>query len=253
MNVDLFTQILSSNEILSGNDEMKKMIIVLIKFALCLSVFTSCGSNDDRLKDEQVVIENQEESKPLDIQFYSSAPQSHIWKESYSKLILETLNRSELNSLLYLPLNSSDLAMLKCNGYERATMDERKKFIVLYLASIAYAESGLNPKTTYLETDGSLSSGLLQIDTNSANRHAGAYVDFLYTQEDVLNPHLNLLAGLYILKHQLEGGMNDERPDIKNRLFTNKSYYWSVITLKKEHIIKTFVANSERNLDFCLR
>ncbi len=223
----------------------------------CLMVLVACGSKDSSPNNsnlgEVVGSENQEDAKSLDVKFYSSAPQIHTWKESYTSIILETLDRPELRTLLDLPLNTNDLSMLKCTGYQNASVQERKKFFVLYLASIAYAESRLNPRSTYLETDGSLSSGLLQIDKNSANRHAGPYIDYRYSQNDVLDPHLNLIAGLYVLKHQLEGGMNDDRPDIKNRLFTNKSYYWSVITLKQEHIIKTFVANSQRNLDFCFR
>ena len=230
-----------------------KKIRILFNLVICSIVLSSCGSSDSQPQNEQSGTENQEASKSLVVKFYSSAPQIHTWKESYSKIILDTLDRPELNSLLFLPLNSNDLSMLKCNGYQTATPEERKKFFVLYLASIAYAESRLNPKSTYLEADGSLSSGLLQIDRNSANRHAGPYLNYRYTQSDVLDPHLNLIAGLYVLKHQLEGGMTDDRPDIKNRLFTSKSYYWSVITLKQEHIIKTFVANSERNLDFCTR
>ena len=227
----------------------------LITLSLCLIVTVSCGSKESpsEAQTEQTQKENQESGKSLVLKFYSSAPQIHTWKESYTKIILETMDRPELNSLINLPLNSNDLKMLKCSGYQTASADERKKFFVLYLASIAYAESRLNPKSTYLEDDGSLSSGLLQIDRNSANRHAGPYIDFRYSQNDVLDPHLNLIAGLYVLKHQLEGGMSDDRPDIKNRLFTSKSYYWSVITLKQEHIIKTFVANSERNLEFCFR
>lgn len=223
--------------------------------SLCLIVAVSCGSKEgpSQMQTKQTQKENQESAKSLVLKFYSSAPQIHTWKESYSKVILETLDRPELNSLIHLPLNSNDLKMLKCSGYQTASADERKKFFVLYLASIAYAESRLNPKSTYLEADGSLSSGLLQIDRNSANRHAEPYIDYRYTQNDVLDPHLNLIAGLYVLKHQLEGGMSDDRPDIKNRLFTSKSYYWSVITLKQEHIIKTFVANSELNLEFCFR
>lgn len=219
-------------------------------------IFISCGKKDTESANNNVAtdlskINDQNNPKKLIVKFSSSSQQKYIWNDNYTTTILSQLDDSDLSSILEMDLDDFDLKLLKCNGYENATREERKNFFVLYLASIAYAESRLNPNTTYREKDGTLSTGLLQIDVASANRHASIYTGNKYDQRDMFNAEMNLISGLYILKHQLDGGLNNERKDVQSRLLTDKSYYWSVLTLKKELIIKTFVENSLKNLPFC--
>lgn len=219
-------------------------------------IFISCGKKDTESANNNVAtdlskINDQNNPKKLIVKFSSSSQQKYIWNDNYTTTILSQLDDSDLSSILEMDLDDFDLKLLKCNGYENATREERKNFFVLYLASIAHAESRLNPNTTYREKDGTLSTGLLQIDVASANRHASIYTGNKYDQRDMFNAEMNLISGLYILKHQLDGGLNNERKDVQSRLLTDKSYYWSVLTLKKELIIKTFVENSLKNLPFC--
>lgn len=220
--------------------------------ALFLLMLISCGKggNEAFLESETGgVIESQ--VKDLKLNFQSSS-NKHSWRPGYTQSLLRYLEeKGELSSLLDAKLRQSDLALVGCPGYESATLLEKKRFWVIFMASIAYAESRLNPMTTYQEKDGTLSSGLLQIDVASANRHSFPYTGFRFTQKDLFNTDLNLMAGLYIMKHQVEGGVRGERLDIKNRLFTGRNYYWSVLTYKRELIIKTFSHNSKDNLAFC--
>lgn len=187
----------------------------------------------------------------LKLSFKTASPKNS-WKVTYSQSILRYMeNEEELSTLVDTSLNPLDLRLLKCQGYNYASINDKKKFWVTFMASIAHAESSLNPMTTYREKDGTLSSGLLQIDVSAANRHAGPYTGRRFTQADMFNPDLNLMAGLFIMKHQLEGSHNSKRPELVGRLFTDSHYYWSVLTSKRELIIKTFTLNSLTNLPFC--
>lgn len=224
---------------------------------LLLFFLVSCGGGDGTpvtsadpiLSDAGQTAEQKEEEKDLKLNF--QVEHRYRWAFHYTRGIFRYLERPELNILLTTELNGKDLKLLKCENYNSASMSERRRFWVVFIASIAHAESGLNPMTTYREKDGTLSSGLLQIDLASANRHSKPYTGYNFTQRDLFNPDLNLMAGLYVMKHQLEGGMFFERPDIKGRLFTERSYYWSVLTFKRELILKTFNKNALENLEFC--
>lgn len=189
------------------------------------------------------------ELKSLKLTFYPV--QKYRWMPQYSESILHYMDRAELQTLVDTRLNFYDLMKLNCSGYTQASIADKKLFWITFMGSIAHAESSLNPDLVYHDVDGTLSSGLLQIDLQSANRHTFAYTKKRFSQKDLHNSDLNLMAGLYVMKHQLEGGMNDDRPEIAGRLFTERSYYWSVLTLKRDLIIKTFKKNALENLNFC--
>lgn len=220
-----------------------------------LSILSSCGksksidSNVPKYTDANVQSQKEEIGK-LNLKFKTISAQN-IWESNYSQSILHYLGRAELSTLIDTEINANDLKMLGCSGYSRSSIFEKKKFWVIFMASIAHAESSLNPRAVYREKDGTLSSGLLQIDVLSANRHTQTYTDYLFSQQDLFNTDLNLMAGLYIMKHQLEGSINAQRPELIGRLFTDRSYYWSVLTLKRDLIIKSFLHNSRFNLPFC--
>ena len=220
-----------------------------LSLTLVLLILFSCGNSSTNSVDDNRILEA--EISLMKVHF-PDVQTKYSWPSWYGESLYRYLNeRSELTSILDVNISSYDLKLLKCSSYNYASAYEKKRFLILFIASIAHAESNLNPNTTFREKDGTLSSGLLQIDLASANRHSLIYTGFQFTQRDLFNPDLNLMAGLYILKHQLEGGMNGERPEIRGRLFTNSSYYWSVLTLKKEMIIKTFTQNARANLPFC--
>lgn len=217
---------------------------------LALSVIAvSCGNDSSSTIPGNVKVINGE-IRNFKLNF-QPLQEKYDWKPEYSQSILSYMDRPELSTLVDTRLNIYDLSKLNCFGYNQATVAEKKLFWVTFMASIAHAESTLNPYAIYREQDGTLSSGLLQIDLQSANRHTYAYTGKSYTQKDLYNPDLNLMAGLYVMKHQLEGGMNDDRPEIAGRLFTERSYYWSVLTLKRDLIIRTFTKNALANLNFC--
>lgn len=222
--------------------------ILKLSMLLALSVsLVSCGSDSDSSSNENAILADMKnfnlDFKPLQTR--------HEWKVKYSQSLLTNMSSPDLSVLLDTKLNVYDLRQIHCTGYNQASVVEKKMFWVTFMASIAHAESTLNPSLTFRDVDGTLSSGLLQIDINSANRHTYAYTGKRFSQNDLFNPELNLMAGLYIMKHQLEGGMNDDRPEIARRLFTERSYYWSVLTYKRDLITRTFLKNAKANLGFC--
>lgn len=220
-----------------------------IAMLLALSlIVVSCGKESSSTGSDSNAIST--DIKKLKLNFHPLQT-NYDWKPQYSQSILGYMSRPELSTLIDTRLNIYDLSKLNCFGYNQASVLEKKMFWITFMASIAHAESTLNPNVVYRDIDGTLSSGLLQIDLQSANRHTYAYTRKTYTQKDLHNPDLNLMAGLYIMKHQLEGGMNDDRPEIAGRLFTERSYYWSVLTLKRDLIIRTFTKNALANLSFC--
>lgn len=234
-------------------------MVQITMILIVLMSLVSCGKdNAQNISSPQTptaaAIEAQIEEtakKELNLSFKTASPKN-TWKVTYSQSILRHMEtQEELATLIDTPLNTLDLRLLKCQGYNYASIHDKKKFWVTFMASIAHAESSLNPMTTYREKDGTLSSGLLQIDVAAANRHAGTYTGRRFTQADMFNPDLNLMAGLFIMKHQLEGSHNSKRPELVGRLFTDSHYYWSVLTSKRELIIKTFTLNSLTNLPFC--
>lgn len=204
-------------------------------------------------KKENFPVKMQENKKTSTLKIHFINEQAkYKWSESYSEKIAESFDEKiELESILDTKLNALDLEKLQCPGYLSATREEKKQFWILFIASVAFLESNLNPQTTYREKDGSLSSGLLQIDVASANRHTFFFLEYVFNQDDLYNTELNLLAGLYILKHQLQGGINRERTELIGRIFTDRSYYWSILTLKQELFAKNFIQNSLANLPFC--
>ncbi len=228
---------------------MVQIIVKTLAMTLVVLSFMSCGKDTPSTSEEVRIIEG--DLKAITMSFPYET-QKYNWKSWYGESIFRYLNeRGELSSIIDTEINNYDLKLLKCTSYNSANSYEKKRFWVLFIASIAHAESGLNPNTTFREKDGTLSSGLLQIDVASANRHSSRYTGFTFSQKDLFDPDKNLMAGLYILKHQIDGGIFGERPDIRARLFTQSSYYWSVLTLKKELIIKTFTKNALINLPFC--
>lgn len=239
---------LDIKNLITGVKHLVRLPIKTLYLTLVLLVFVSCGNNSDSMDNARVM---EAGITTMKVKF-PDVQAKYTWSAQYGESLYRYLNeRSELENIINIEISNYDLKLLKCTNYNLASPYDKKRFLILYIASIAYAESSLNPYTTYREKDGTLSSGLLQIDLASASRHSLVYTGFQFSQKDLFNPSLNLMAGLYILKHQLEGGINGERPDISGRLFTNSSYYWSVLTSKKEMIIKTFIQNARSNLSFC--
>ncbi len=187
------------------------------------------------------------------------------WKNpEYTNHIAEQFDKPYMKPLKTQPIKSADLDLIGCPGYNNATEDEKKKFWVLWMSSISYAESANNTYDKYREADGTISSGLLQIDYASANRWcsdlAPEFNKTKFDHSDMFDPKINLQCGMMMMQRQIlgvpmlkNGRLTQNRPELEGSLFTGKAWYWSVLRNNsgKQKVIGWFKNHAERQLGFC--
>jgi hypothetical protein len=147
------------------------------------------------------------------------------WDASYDQLLQQKLAHS--------PLVNPSQPMLRdlervCPGFSSLTEQDRAKVWSGIFDSMAMAESAHNPNTTFRESFGPLSTGMLQISEASARDHAGVCARSQRadcscggaTTAKLKDPKFNLACGVTIMENQMATGRG---------LFGNRSYYWSVL------------------------
>jgi hypothetical protein len=156
-------------------------------------------------------------------------------QKGVSELVPELLDENFLSGKA-----RSDIVSL-CPGYFEASESEKPDFWALFIASIAYPESGYKPTTVFREPAplNENSIGLLQLSTS--NGAHGAACKFK-SESELKEAIPNLRCGLLILKNQIKK---------HQALFTpGYFYYWSVLRNKPEVIRDVFAKNSSQ-LSFC--
>ncbi|GAB4021249.1 MAG: hypothetical protein Fur0010_24240 [Bdellovibrio sp.] len=183
-----------------------------------------------------------------------------IWEQDWSREIMTSLNRPHLNRLISgeLPIHQKDLGEIDCPYYNEASPEQKKQFWVIFMASIAKAESNFNKGLIFKEKfDGTESTGLLQINPEAADVHCQKPEGIeKFKIEHMKDPKINLRCGLQIMKNQLQGGKTGRRADTKGHLFTNLNsntpYYWSVLHSSKSSQVKEhFKVHAKHQLKFC--
>jgi hypothetical protein len=167
------------------------------------------------------------------------------WEDKYTDYLYKTLSGPSFDPLLDQKIDEDDLKKINCPQFNELDKDQKKKFYIVYLAAIAEASSDYNTNDeTYSRFDKTTNYGLLQIDPESAKRHAGSIVINDIGKDELTNYVPNLQVGAYILKHQIAGKI------ATGRLFPDKTYYWPTLKNSQKRILNTFKSNSE-NLPFC--
>lgn len=181
-----------------------------------------------------------------------------VWSSDWSNEIYNSLGEEHLSPLIsgQLKIHQKDLEAINCPNFNKMNPDEKRKFWIVFMASVAKPESDYNPKTVYPDYDGTDSTGLLQIDKHRANEHCVKPQGIeRFTTEHMKDPKLNLRCGLQIMKHQLNGGIKGSMTSLRGRLFTTdrgSPYYWSVLHGRKRQIVQnTFKAHAKSQLPFC--
>lgn len=192
---------------------------------------------------------------------------ANAWPDTHSQYIEEQFNKPYMKPLRTRPLIAKDLAMIDCPGYNNGSEAEKMKFWMIWNSAVAYAESSLNTSLASYETfDKTYSTGLLQIDFASANRHCQHLLKDMnltsFTLADMKNPKINLQCGLIMMQRQMlgvPGNANGEtvqnRPELEGRLFTDKFWYWAVVDARpsRQKTIDWFKVHAKRQLPFCQR
>ncbi len=166
-----------------------------------------------------------------------------VWLASWTRYATHAIERYAPELLLDTEVPKNELEDI-CPGYFRTGADDRKKFWALFLASIAYPESGFNPRNRFREPPplSKWSEGLLQLSVDDHVSH-GKMCNFMISPERILNPFDNIRCGVMILKNQISN---------RRTLWPNTYYYWSVLTTRKSATVRNvFQQNAKRLLPAC--
>ena len=207
---------------------------------LCLS---ACGNSSGPapLIDPQTDHKNDEQNA-FTIRKLNGKPG---WDNQINYLLAEELDQSRYANIFNIDFDATDLSLLGCSNYNELSLNEKKLFIIVFLAAIAERESDFDPNNmTYDPSHKNWNIGLLQIDTRSALRHANAEL----TEAQLKDSFINLKIGISIFQNQITGKY---RQELNGKLFTGKSFYWEVLNDTYKHrVIKSFL-NNRSNLPFC--
>ena len=221
----------------------------VILFPLILALLCSCGKDSNPSPESSTRFSSSKSDPVINNLSISDSSANTPWDNSWTSALADILSQSEQEVLFTTKISDSDLSLVNCKNFNDLSYNQKRIFYIVFISSIAEAESDFN---TYNYTpnysDNTMNIGLLQIDHASAKRHEGKRHGYGFSKQ-LEDPIMNLSVGVNILANQIRGGINSNRPDVKGRLFTSKSYYWSVLTHKKR-VLKTFERNFH-NLSFC--
>lgn len=170
----------------------------------------------------------------------------YIWKNEWSKAMIAFVEDTTLTDV---PLLQSDLNLLGCPNYNRASAFEKNQFWIVMMASISAIESAFNPQTRYYEAPlNEWSEGLLQLSISNRKPSGGCAG---INSRTILQPLPNLRCGLDIMERQIQG--NQKRGRKRGSLFPNPAYYWSTLTNPKTRPkVIEFFGRHLNQLKFCL-
>ena len=154
----------------------------------------------------------------------------YSWKEEWTSSLLSELKKDDYRigdtALLNIEIDEEDLDELTCDGYNKATMDEKSEFWVVFFSALARSESGFNPKARSKLSKGHRSIGLLQL----ASATAKARCDIKPPVSSILNPLDNLKCGLKLMAWQLKGAPvsvgKKLRSDLEGKIFGKYMFQW---------------------------
>lgn len=193
---------------------MKYSILLLLFFALI-----SCGKkHNDIPSDANNVSSIESERDTLRFPKILDSSSGFPWKESYSEAIADELLKDDNISILHKIIIIDDLEKIQCENFNNMNTNEKISFFIVYLSSIAEAESDFKNYSKSKAPDGTTNVGLFQIDKKSAIRHGGSKYNDI-SNDDLEVGETNARIAVNILRNQLR--------DRKNLLFPR--YYWEVL------------------------
>jgi hypothetical protein len=163
------------------------------------------------------------------------------WLHDWNLFLGEALDSHGV-SLLDEKIIPVDQMNTLCPGFFGATVPEKKAVWALLFASIARYESGFDPNIRYQEGPDLhyiYSEGLLQLSYGDQLNHQNCLID--NNLKNILDPKVNLQCGVAIMRDQLR---------VRKVIFTDKHYYWSVLTNKRPQITAFFNKYVDQ-LPFC--
>lgn len=160
----------------------------------------------------------------------NSYRKNYSWNQEWTTVIKEELKKDEYkegpSSLLNIEIDEEDLDDLECDGYNKATLDEKADFWVVFFSALTRAESAFNEKAMSPKTRGHRSFGLLQLAKQTAKKECG----ITPPESSVLKASDNLKCGIKLMAWQLQGAPTQSgkklRPDLEGELFGKYIFQW---------------------------
>ena len=188
----LSTSIVSCDPNLNGYPLAHSKINMMESFIKYTEGSKALPKTVDPSKDSSVILNIAQSSSQIE------------WKNEYTDFLYKTLSGPSFDILLSQKIEPADLEKMNCTNFNELNNDEKKKFYIVYLAAISEASSDYDSKNeSYSKSDKTTNYGLLQIDPQSAIRHAGSVIGKSVGKEELTNYETNLQVGAYILKHQI--------------------------------------------------
>jgi hypothetical protein len=191
----------------------------------------------------------------VQIQTYNK---SHSWKNEWTTSIQDELRKDEYrvgaSAFLNLEIDEEDLDDLYCDGYNKATLDEKSDFWVVFFSALTRAESAFNEKARSAKSRGHRSFGLLQL----ASATAKSQCDIIPPNSSVFNPIDNLKCGIKLLSWQLHGAPNSagikKRADLEGQIFGKYMFQWGPLRQNDFHgkkLLTNWFKDHLSQLKFC--
>lgn len=222
-----------------------KQLITIITLSLLVGTFHGCNTRGSKSrKGPAIPIYALSDPTPAtDTIVFSRVEKktgSFLWLNEWNKIISNEIIRYKGLFIDSDSLYKRDLVRL-CPTYFNASENQKVALWTLLIASIAKYESNFNPNTRFQEPPplNVYSEGLLQLSYGDETRYKN--VPLNSEKQNILNPEVNLKTGVAIFAKQLEK---------RKSIFTNKHFYWSVLTNKQNQIIEFFQVNADE-LNVC--
>ena len=211
----------------------------IITVILTISILQGCINRE---KPNQVSLESDtikivEPVKLSDTIVYSKVEKKtggYPWIYNWNKYVSDEIIKHKDIFIGKDSIYKQDLVKL-CPNYFNCSENEKIALWTLIFASIAKYESNFNPNCRFHEPPplNTYSEGLLQLSYGDETRYKNVLLDS--QKQNILDPAVNLQTGVVIFAKQLEK---------RKSIFTNKHFYWSVLTNKQNDIIRFFQENA---------
>lgn len=183
---------------------------------------------------------------------------NYSWKTQWTLFLSEELKKDQFrvgeSALLNIEIDEADLDELLCPGYNKASLEDKSDFWVVFFSALTRAESAFNEKARSGNTKGHKSYGLLQLARQTARSQCSIHPP----ESDVLNPEDNLKCGLKLMSWQLQGAPvargKKIRADLEGQIFGKYMFQWGPLRqndFKGRALLVNWFKNHVDQLKFC--
>lgn len=164
----------------------------------------------------------------------NSYKNKYFWKDEWTAHLKEELSKDEYktgpDALLNINIDQLNLNDLSCSGYNKASLEDKSDFWVVFFSALTRAESAFNPNAISPKSKGPRSYGLLQLAKLTAKNKCKIEASAKSSNDEILNPKENLACGLKLMNWQLQGapvgGDKKLRADLEGQLFGKNIFQW---------------------------